>query len=61
MDNPYGGPTLDTSAMAGGVEAATCVDSPSGKHESAVERYGDDLCIWCMEVPAPHWSGSTDV
>jgi len=39
-------------------EDAECADSPSRRHESDRARWGDDICVWCLEDPTlPHVTG----
>lgn len=30
-----------------------CNDSPTGKHVTNVARFGDTICIWCLEETEP--------
>lgn len=43
----------DAPCPAGEVARPTqvpCWDSPTGLHEAYPERWGDDLCVWCLEA-----------
>ena len=53
-----GDPTLDPAYPLAPDEDAECADSPSRRHESDRARWGDDICVWCLEDPTlPHVTG----
>lgn len=33
--------------------ARECADSPTGRHEPHPERWGDTICVWCLEESEP--------
>jgi hypothetical protein len=32
--------------------AVRCEDSPTGDHEPRPDRWGDEVCVWCLEDTA---------
>jgi hypothetical protein len=40
--------------------AVRCEDSPTGDHEPRPDRWGDAVCVWCLEDTTPPSDAASD-